>query len=207
MIINMKESSRMAKRMAKVCISGQMGKFMMVSGGTELRKVMVFGRESSVILISESGKIAKLMVTEYINGKMETGMKETGEIVLSMDRELIYLQMAIPIQANTNLVSLMVMDNTSGRTAVFMSVNSKMVSSMERVNGKSSKIPNNATNTMESMLMIKRTVTECSLGRVAMFIEETMLMMSETAMEKCSGLMVQCIKANGKKVFSMAMVR
>lgn len=43
--------------------------------------VMVFGKESKVIVTLENGGTRKLKDTEYINGRMETSMKVNGNIV------------------------------------------------------------------------------------------------------------------------------
>jgi hypothetical protein len=53
------------------------------------------------------------------------------------------------------------------------------------------------------MLMIKNAGMEYSLGQVEIFTKETILMMWDTDLDKCIGMMEVVIKVIGKKVFNM----
>lgn len=117
---DMKESFTMAKLMVKEFTLGLMGKSMMVNGEMVLRKVTVFGKVSSVILILESGEIQKLRDMECINGKMGTGMKVNGWDVLNMDKEQTYLRILIHTLDSTSLENLMDLDNTNGKMVQYI---------------------------------------------------------------------------------------
>ena len=54
--------------------------------------------------------------------------------------------------------------------------------------------------------MTRKTGKEYFNGRVEMFIKESIKMMKERAMEKCTGSMAQPTKENGKEEFSMGWV-
>lgn len=83
----------------------------------------------------------------------------------------------------------------------------KKDSSTVRVNGRNFKINRIATNMRVSTQMIKRMVMVFSHGKVVTFIKVTMLMTNVMGTVRCSGLMVQAIKVNGKKEYSMVMER
>ena len=58
-------------------------------------------------------------------------------------------------------------------------------------------------NMKDNIQMIKNQVMGFLLGRVEIFIKEIMNLMLEMDMDKCIGVMVVFIRANGKMVFSM----
>ena len=74
---------------------------------------------------------------------------------------------------------------------------------MEKENGRNSKMYKTVTNMKDSTRMIRKMDMESLIGRVAIFTEETMLMMRERGTVKCTGLMDQFTKENGKKEFNM----
>lgn len=127
MAINMKETLKMGKHMARESTNGQMEKCMMENGGMESKKAMEFGKEYSEIATSVSGRILKLMAMVFISGRMETDMRESGKTVLSMGKELTYLQIKTAIQELINLVNPTDMVNINGKMVPFMWVISKMV--------------------------------------------------------------------------------
>ena len=81
MEIHMKEILNKTKLKVRVCINGQMVKYMMGNGGKDQRKVMEYGEEYIMIVTLESGRIARQMDMEFMFGKMEISMKESGKIV------------------------------------------------------------------------------------------------------------------------------
>ena len=78
---------------------------------------------------------------------------------------------------------------------------------MEKVNGRKWEMHRYVTVMKEIITWIKRMVTVYSHGKVAIFTKETIKMMKEMAMERCSGQMVQFTKDNGDKVFNMVLVK
>lgn len=92
---DMKVTFKTEKQTVRVFTPGSMARYMMENGKMELKKVMVFGKECSEILISESGRIVKLMVMVYINGKTVIDMKVNGKIVLNLVKAQTYLLMGI----------------------------------------------------------------------------------------------------------------
>ena len=92
----------------------------MVNGIWELRKVMVYGEGSKVIVILESGKIVRQKVMECIYGRMVTSMKENGLIVSSMAMEQTFLVMEMFTLDSINLGNLKAMVSINGVMEVCM---------------------------------------------------------------------------------------
>lgn len=120
MEITMKENFIKIKHMARVCINGGMERSTMVNGIWELRKVMVYGEGSKVIVILESGKIVRQKVMECIYGRMVTSMKENGLIVSSMAMEQTFLVMEMFTLDSINLGNLKAMVSINGVMEVCM---------------------------------------------------------------------------------------
>lgn len=101
----------------------------------------------------------------------------------------------------------MEMASISGKMEVYTWVNLWKAKNTEKVNGAKYKTSKIVTTMMANINMIKRTVTESLLGTVEIYTRETIKMMKEMDMERCSGLMALFIKVNGRKVFSMEWVK
>ena len=78
---------------------------------------------------------------------------------------------------------------------------------MERESGRRFKMQQTAIPMKVNMPMIRKMVKELLFGKVEMSIKEAMLMMTEKDMAKCFGQMALHIRVNGKKEYSMDLVR
>jgi len=75
---------------------------------------------------------------------------------------------------------------------------------MEKAYGERWPITPSVIDLKENINKIRRMEQVHSLGKVETYITEIILTMKEWATEKCIGLMGQCTKENGSKVYSMA---
>lgn len=82
-----------------------------------------------------------------------------------------------------------------------------MVLNMEGANGKNCKMSKAAIHMMVTIKMIRKMVMVYLHGKVGMSIKETIRMMKEKAMERCSGLTAPITRVNGEKASNMARVK
>jgi len=105
------------------------------------------------------------------------------------------------------MANLITMDNISGATAASTWDSSRTDSNTEKENGRKHRTLSYAIITRASTLWIRKMDTECFHGKVATSTKATIKMTRETAMGKCSGLMVPCTREFGSKESSTEWVR
>ncbi len=74
---------------------------------------------------------------------------------------------------------------------------------MARVSGRKTAVSLTVTNMKVFISMTRKMGKVFFHGRVAIFIEASIKMTNGMDMAKCTGLMDQCTKVNGMRVFSM----
>ena len=75
---------------------------------------------------------------------------------------------------------------------------------MDMVNGKSTKIKQDAITLRATISLTRKMDREHLHGKVAISTRETTLMTSATVMERCTGPTARYIKEIGRRAFSMA---
>jgi hypothetical protein len=111
----------------------------------------------------------------------------------------ISLPMGMFTLVSTSLASQMAMDSINGLMETLTQACFQMVSSMAKENGKRNlqlKV-GKVTVMKANIYWIRKTGMVYLNGRVATFLKVNMLMMKETASEKCLGLMEAFIRDNG----------
>jgi hypothetical protein len=94
----------------------------------------------------------------------------------------------------------------NGKMEVYIVGSSKKALSMEKENGEKLQIIQNATDLKVNIQMIKRMAQVPLLGSQGIFIMVLISMMNVWDMVKCTGLMDQSTKVNGKKVSKTVVV-
>lgn len=168
---------------------------------------MGFGKEVIMIAILGNGLVQKHMAMEYILGQMETDMKDSGECVSNMDKDMMGFAMEIRILANMLMENLMEKESIFGLLDKFIQAILIKESNKVGESGGTPKInPLLQIFTKVSIKMTKSMVKVFSLGQLAIYTKAIILKMNVMEMDKCYGLMAACMKANGKKEFSMVSV-
>jgi len=121
-----------------------------------------------------------------ILGLMEIDMMVSGAKTKSKEEALISLQTKILTLEITKKVNLMGKGPMSGTIKALMKGSSKMGSKKAKEFGGRTKIMLQATNSKVFIKMTRKMGLENLLGKAETFIKEIMLMMKETAMEKCT---------------------
>lgn len=200
MAIHISDSLSLVRLMAKVFTPGRMAKSTTENGIKESNRATAFGRVSKMILILASGPLRKRMATECIIGRMATDTKVSGKCASSMAKVQIALPMVMCTQGNTSMASHMARESMFGLQARCTPVTSFEAKSMEKVNGEAREMFRTVMYTKVTIKMIENTAKVFSLGLVATFTKEIMWKMKDKEMDKCSGRMAVCTKANGSAV-------
>ena len=146
------------------------------------------------------------MAMVFTLGRMEIAMKDNGECVLNTDKGQTIFAMEISTSVSILMVNLMEKENIFGVLDKFIQVN--FIKGLNKVgeSGGVAKInPQLQIFTKVSIIMIKNMVKEFLLGLLEIFIKVIILKMNVIEMDKCYGLMVVCMKENGKKEYSMVL--
>jgi hypothetical protein len=205
--IDMKANLKVINPMGRVSIPGSMEKSTRESGVMDWKRAREFGGAFLEILILDLGKSLKLTGTAFISGKMETDTRANGWTAWSM------VKVVIPFQWETCILGSITRENPMD----LASINGKMVVSTwvsfvtgwstEKESGGSEIMPKRVTTTTVSMRMIKRMAWERLLGSQAISIEVATAMTKDMVTARCTGVMAQVIKENGRREFSMELER
>ena len=157
---------------------------------------LAYGEELKETHILVSGKTVKLMDMAYIHGLMETDIKANSRNASNTDKVFKSFQMAMYTEGSIKTENHMVTVSIFGVMDALTKANSKEGLEMEKESGENQMMPIQMFM-MENLLKKRNKVMAFLHGRMAANIWDISLTMSGKVMDKCTGVMVTCIKESG----------